>query len=87
LLNRNYIIYNENRRVVAGLGYRNEWEHRLIAQMYTAYTPGRVGFGHDLHGFARFKLDGGRGPAGPGLLPLDSSGDNASEYSDAGDAL
>lgn len=87
LLNRNYFLYNDYRRADAGRGYRKEWAHGLIADLESAYTPGRVGFGLDLHGFAGFKLDGGRGHAGTGLLPLDSSGDNASEYSDAGAAL
>lgn len=84
LLNRNYFLYNDYRRADVGRGYRKEWAHGLIADLESAYTPGRVGFGLDLHGFAGFKLDGGRGHAGTGLLPLDSSGDNASEYSDAG---
>lgn len=87
LLNRNYFLYNDYRRADAGRGYRKEWAHGLIVDLESAYTPGRVGFGLDLHGFAGFKLDGGRGHAGTGLLPLDSSGDNASEYSDAGAAL
>ncbi|WP_034021648.1 OprD family outer membrane porin, partial [Pseudomonas aeruginosa] len=87
LLNRNYFLYNDYRRADARRGYRKEWAHGLIADLESAYTPGRVGFGLDLHGFAGFKLDGGRGHAGTGLLPLDSSGDNASEYSDAGAAL
>ena len=49
LLNRNYFLYNDYRRADAGRGYRKEWAHGLIADLESAYTPGRVGFGLDLH--------------------------------------
>ena len=43
--------------------------------------------GVDAHGFYGLKLDGGRGHAGAGLLPLDSDGRAEGNYSDAGVAL
>lgn len=45
-----------------------EWAQGFIFKYESGYTEGTVGFGLDLHGFAGFKLDSGRGSHGTGLL-------------------
>lgn len=88
LLSRNYFLDNEFRGPSApGQNYRREWAQGFIANLSSTYTPGTVGFGVDAHGFLGLKLDGGRGHAGTGLLPLDSDGASESEFSDGGAAL
>ncbi|TDF83837.1 outer membrane porin, OprD family [Pseudomonas sp. H9] len=88
LLSRNFLLDSDFRNKEPGApGRRREWAQGFIGALSSAYTPGIVGIGVDLHGFVGIKLDGGRGHAGVGLLPVDSDGRAASEYSDAGGAL
>jgi hypothetical protein len=46
-----------------------------------------VGFGLDAHAFLGVKLDSGKGRSGTGLLPVDSDGRSASDYSSSGGAI
>ncbi len=88
LLSRNFMLDSDLRNTQPGApGRRREWAQGFIASLSSAYTPGTLGLGVDVHGFVGIKLDGGRGHAGVGLLPVDSDGRAESEYSDAGGAL
>jgi len=89
LLSRNYFLQTDYRTQPSpsGQSYRQEWAQGFIATIESGFTPGTIGFGVDAHAFLGLKLDSGRGRAGTGLLPLDSEGRAADDYSDAGGAL
>jgi len=87
LLARNFLLHNDYRSGHPGQSYRQEWAQGFIANLQSGFTQGQVGVGIDAHAFYGLKLDGGRGHAGTGLLPLDSDGRAESEYSSAGAAL
>lgn len=87
LLSRNFFLHNDYRTGHNGQSYRQEWAQGFIANLKSGFTQGEVGVGVDAHGFYGLKLDGGRGHAGTGLLPLDSQGRAEDEYSSAGGAL
>lgn len=87
LLSRNFFLHNDYRTGHNGQSYRQEWAQGFIANLKSGFTQGEVGVGVDAHGFYGLKLDGGRGHAGTGLLPLDSQGRAENEYSSAGAAL
>ena len=88
VLARNYFLDNDFRTAgPGGQSYRREWAQGFIANLNSAFTPGVIGVGFDAHAFVGLKLDGGRGHAGTGLLPLDSSGASERDYSDAGGAI
>ncbi|AHF69166.1 MULTISPECIES: OprD family porin [Pseudomonas] len=62
-----------------------EWAQGAMLRFESGYTAGTVGLGIDALGMAGFKLDGGDGSGGTGLLPADLSSRNGrgsqSEYS------
>lgn len=88
LLSRNYFLDNDYRSPGPnGQSLRREWAQGFIGRFSSDVTPGAIGLGVDAHAFLGLKLDGGRGHAGTGLLPLDSDGRSESNYSDAGAAL
>ena len=87
LLARNFLLHNDYRSGHPDQSYRQEWAQGFIANLQSGFTQGQVGIGLDAHAFYGLKLDGGRGHAGTGLLPLDSNGRAESEYSSAGAAL
>ncbi|WP_323615173.1 OprD family porin [Pseudomonas putida] len=88
LLSRNYFLHSDFRSPSgSGQNYRQEWAQGFIGEIRSGFTEGPVGVGIDAHGFLGLKLDGGRGNAGTGLLPRDSDGRAASDYSSAGAAL
>ena len=88
LLSRNYFLHSDFRSPSAsGQNYRQEWAQGFIGDIRSGFTEGTLGLGVDAHGFVGLKLDGGRGHAGTGLLPRDSDGRAASDYSSAGAAL
>ncbi|WP_339533157.1 OprD family outer membrane porin [Pseudomonas mucidolens] len=88
LLSRNYLIHNDFRSDNrSGKNLTREWAQGFIGRYRSDLTPGTFGLGVDLHGFLGVKLDGGRGHAGTGLLPVDSDGRSRSAYSSAGGAL
>jgi imipenem/basic amino acid-specific outer membrane pore len=88
LLSRNYFLHSDFRSPSpSGQSYRQEWAQGFIGDIRSGFTEGTLGLGVDAHGFVGLKLDGGRGHAGTGLLPRDSDGRAASEYSSAGAAL
>lgn len=88
VLSRNYMIHNDFRNdSPTDKSLTHEWAQGFIGQFSSDITPGTVGLGVDLHGFLGVKLDGGRGHAGTGLLPIDSDHDNRSHYASAGGSL
>ena len=75
LLSRNYFLDNDYRSPGPnGQSLRREWAQGFIGKFSSDVTPGTIGLGVDAHAFLGLKLDGGRGHAGTGLLPLDSDG-------------
>ena len=87
LLARNFLLHNDYRSGHPDQSYRQEWAQGFIANLQSGFTQGQLGAGIDAHAFTGLKLDGGRGHAGTGLLPLDSDGRAESEYSSAGATL
>lgn len=87
ILSRNFFLQNDYRTGQRDQSYRQEWAQGFIANLRSGFTQGTLGVGVDAHGFYGLKLDGGRGHAGAGLLPLDSDGRAEGDYSDAGAAL
>ncbi|MBK5529343.1 OprD family porin [Pseudomonas sp. TH08] len=88
VLTRNFYLSNDYRSPSpTGKNYKQEWAQGFIGTFSSGFTPGTVGFGIDAHAFAGLKLDGGKGHSGTGLLPVDSDGRSASNYSSAGGAL
>jgi hypothetical protein len=87
VLSRNFFLQNDYRTGHRDQSYRQEWAQGFVANLRSGFTQGTLGVGVDAHGFYGLKLDGGRGHAGAGLLPLDSDGRAESDYSDAGAAL
>jgi hypothetical protein len=87
VLSRNFFLQNDYRTGQRDQSYRQEWAQGFIANLHSGFTQGTLGVGVDAHGFYGLKLDGGRGRAGAGLLPLDSDGRAEGDYSDAGGAV
>ncbi len=88
ILLRNFYLSNDYRSPsVSGKNYKQEWAQGFIGTFLSGFTEGTLGFGIDAHAFSGFKLDGGRGHSGTGLLPVDSDGRSESNYSSAGGAL
>jgi hypothetical protein len=87
LLSRNFFLHNDYRNDHDRQSYRQEWAQGFIASLQSGFTQGDLGVGFDAHGFYGLKLDGGRGHAGTGLLPLDSEGRAEDAYASAGAAL
>lgn len=88
LNSRNYFLHNDFRESSpGGQSYQQEWAQGFLANISSGYTPGPIGIGANAHGFLGLKLDSGQGHAGTGLLPLDSKGRAADNYSSAGAAL
>jgi hypothetical protein len=87
VLSRNFFLQNDYRTGQRDQSYRQEWAQGFIANLQSGFTQGILGVGVDAHGFYGLKLDGGRGHAGAGLLPLDSDDRAEGNYSDAGVAL
>jgi imipenem/basic amino acid-specific outer membrane pore len=88
LLLRNYFLNNDLRDNpgTGGPSYQQEWAQGFIGNLRSGFTDGSVGLGIDVHGFVGIKLDGGRGHAGTGLLPVDAQG-RSHDYASAGAAL
>ncbi|MDH2434078.1 OprD family outer membrane porin [Pokkaliibacter sp. MBI-7] len=87
VLNRNYLISSAYRGADQGRPYRREWAHGLLADVQSGYTPGVLGLGADVHGFAGYRLDSQRGHAGTGLLAADSDGGSVDSYGSSGGAV
>lgn len=88
LVSRSYLIHNHYPSGRDGKDTTQEWAQGFIANLRSDVTPGPIGIGLDLHGFAGVKLDGGKDDAGTtGLLPVDNDGDSRNAFSSAGGAV
>lgn len=88
ILLRNFYLSNDYRSPSpSGKNYKQEWAQGFIGTFSSGFTEGTLGFGIDAHAFSGFKLDGGKGHSGTGLLPVDSDGRSENNYSSAGGAL
>ena len=81
LLNRNYYF---NRDRDGGSNDRRDWSHGFLLNYASGFTQGTVGVGVDAFGYLGIKLDGGKGYAGTGNLPIGNDGSPNDEYSTAG---
>lgn len=71
---RNFYI---NRNFVDSAAPQNraeEWTQSFILNAQSGFSAGPVGFGLDALGLTSIKLDGGKGTAGTGLLPVHHDG-------------
>lgn len=81
---RNY-YFNRDFRQSDSRDKADEWAQGFLLRLQSGYTAGTVGFGLDALGMVGYKLDGGDGTAGTGLLPADlSSGGSQNEYAKLG---
>ena len=88
VLSRNFYLNSDYRSPSpTGKSYKAEWAQGFISAFESGFTPGTVGLGLDAHAFLGLKLDSGRGHSGTGLLPVDSDGRSASNYSSGGGAI
>ncbi|MGE8150065.1 OprD family porin [Pseudomonas vancouverensis] len=88
VLSRNFYLNSDYRTPSpSGKSYKAEWAQGFISSFESGFTQGTVGFGLDAHAFLGVKLDGGKGHSGTGLLPVDSDGESASNYSSGGGAI
>lgn len=88
VLSRNFYLNSDYRSPSpADKNYKAEWAQGFISSFASGFTPGTLGFGLDVHAFAGFKLDGGKGHSGTGLLPVDDDGRSEDNYSSGGGAL
>ena len=86
VLSRNFYLDNRERSP-SNQPHKAEWAQGFIASFVSDFTPGAIGVGLDAHAFVGLKLDGGKGHAGTGLLPLDADGRSERDYSSAGGAV
>ena len=88
VLSRNFYLNSDYRSPSpTGKSYKAEWAQGFISAFESGFTPGTVGLGLDAHAFLGLKLDSGKGRSGTGLLPVDSDGRSASNYSSGGGAI
>lgn len=88
VLSRNFYLNSDYRSPSpTGKSYKAEWAQGFISSFESGFTPGTVGFGLDAHAFLGVKLDSGKGRSGTGLLPVDSDGRSAGNYSSGGGAI
>jgi hypothetical protein len=95
LLSRNFYFNRDYRKggesPTGKAGYAEAWAQAFIARFQSGYTEGTVGFGLDAYAMLALKLDSGDGRSGGrssfDMLPVDSNGDTASNFSKLGGAL
>lgn len=95
LLSRNFYFNRDYRKggesPTGKAGYAEAWAQAFIARFQSGYTQGTVGFGLDAHAMLALKLDSGDGRSGGrssfDMLPVDSNGNTASNFSKLGGAL
>ncbi|WP_371321423.1 OprD family porin [Pseudomonas fluorescens] len=87
VLSRNFLLNNDNRSQNAAKNYQHEWAQGFITTFESGFTPGTFGFGVDVHAFVGQKLEGGKGHSGTGLLPVNSDGESARNFSDGGGVI
>lgn len=84
---RNFYFNRDFRDNTAGNSKAEEWAQGFLLRYESGFTEGTIGVGIDAYGFAGYKLDGGAGTAGSGLLPRDGrSGKSHDSYGEFGAA-
>ncbi|WP_213877284.1 OprD family porin [Pseudomonas sp. dw_358] len=79
------VYFNRDFRQSGSRNKADEWAQGFMLRLQSGYTAGTVGFGLDALALVGYKLDGGDGTAGTGLLPADlSSGGSQREYGQLG---
>ncbi|ARU89947.1 OprD family porin [Pseudomonas sp. M30-35] len=77
---RNFYINRNFVNPAYGQGKAEEWTQSFMLDARSGFTEGTVGFGIDVLAMTAIKLDGGRGTAGTGLLPVHDDGRPADDY-------
>lgn len=77
---RNFYINRNFVNPAYGQGKAEEWTQSFMLDARSGFTEGTVGFGIDVLAMTAIKLDGGRGTAGTGLLPVHGDGRPADDY-------
>ncbi|WP_339515775.1 OprD family porin [Pseudomonas sp. RL_15y_Pfl2_60] len=77
---RNFYINRNFVNPAYGQGKAEEWTQSFMLDARSGFTEGTVGFGVDVLAMTAIKLDGGRGTAGTGLLPVHDDGRPADDY-------
>ncbi|WP_339491848.1 OprD family outer membrane porin, partial [Pseudomonas rhizophila] len=84
---RNFYINRNFTNPANAQGKAEEWTQSFILDAKSGFTQGTVGFGVDVLGMYSLKLDGGRGTANTGLLPVHDGGHPADDFGRLGVAL
>ncbi|SEO18318.1 OprD family porin [Pseudomonas sp. NFACC39-1] len=84
---RNFYINRNFTNPDNAQGKAEEWTQSFILDAKSGFTQGTVGFGMDVLGMYSVKLDGGRGTANTGLLPVHDDGRPADDFGRLGVAL
>jgi hypothetical protein len=86
LTTRNYYFSRDFSDIVGGSrqSRAEEWAQGFIFDIKSGFTSGAIGFGVDAQGLLGIKLDSGPGRVGTGLLPINTRGEPADEYSRLG---
>lgn len=71
LLLRNFYFDRDGKN---SAGDKQDWLQVIQGNFSSGFTQGTIGFGVDAYGYWGVKLDGGKGNAGSGNLPVDSNG-------------
>ena len=84
LLLRNFYFDRDGKN---SAGDKQDWLQVVQGNFTSGFTQGTVGFGVDAYGYWGVKLDGGKGNAGSGNLPVDSNGRPENDFSSAGASI
>lgn len=83
----NILLRNYYRHQTGDLGSQRDWVQGAMMNFTSGYTAGTIGIGFDAFAYGAVKLDGGSGRIGSPIVPFDSDGEPAHEYSRAGGSL
>jgi hypothetical protein len=78
---RNYYFNDDYHE---GANDRREWAQGFLLNLKSGFTPGAIGFALEGQGLAAIRLDSSPEHANTGLLPVNSDGHAASEFSSFG---
>ena len=84
LLLRNFYFDRDGKNTA---GDKQDWLQMVQGNFSSGFTQGTVGFGVDAYGYWAVKLDGGKGNADSGNLPVDRNGRPENEFSSAGASI
>ena len=84
LLLRNFYFDRDGKN---SAGDKQDWLQVMQGNFTSGFTQGTVGFGVDAYGYWGVKLDGGKGNADSGNLPVSSNGRPENDFSSAGASI